>query len=148
MELRLSASTATFLRLFKCRVKAETGVFVAVDSKSRVTIKEPDSEQTTSARDALLKHGTPMRLLELFYKKLNVRLVIYQGATCRYVHTPTDWDARSKQEKNTVVLNVWSHHVFTYDRNVHDCQFEALVSLRDEQDRCQYDTMLRLGTLV
>ena len=65
-----------------------------------------------------------MRLLEMFYKELKVRLVIFSGSTCRYVHTPADWDTRSKDEKHTVVLNVWGDHVFTYDRAVHDRQFK------------------------
>lgn len=144
----------TFLRLFKFKIMLKHGRFVAKDTKKRVELPpEAPTEETTAAREALQKHGTPMRLLEMFYKKLKVRLVIFQGATCRYVHTPDDWDTRGKDEKQTVVLNVWSKHVFTYTRGVHNRQFEAhaikvlpdkaLVTLRDEE-RYKFEDMLPL----
>ena len=54
----------------------------------------------------------------MYYIKLNVRLVILQGSTCRYLHTPPNWE--EMHQKTTVVLNVWSNHVFTYNRDVAD----------------------------
>ena len=146
----------TFLRLFKCRISVTSDRFVAKDSKKRVEIApEAPSAKTQAAREALQKHGTPMRLLELFYKKLNVRLVIFSGATCRYVHTPDDWDSRGKDDKHTVVLNVWSNHVFTYDRETHNRTFQAhsrkaipeiaLITLRDNDERYNYENMLPLN---
>ena len=50
--------------------------------------------------------------MTMFYQKLNVRLVIYHGSLCRYVHTPLNWDQLSHR-KNTVVLNIWGNHIFT-----------------------------------
>ena len=89
-----------------------------------------------------------MRLLVLFYQKLKVRLIIFQGYTCRYVHTPSDWESRSKDEKHTVVLNCWSNHVFTYDPEIADIPFQArptqpladvaLTTLRDERENYNY----------
>ena len=76
------------------------------------------------------------------------------GKTCRCVHTPFDWDSRSKHNKHTVVLNVWSNHVFTYSREVHGRTFQehtvnslpevSLVPLRDPQDRHPFGDMLPL----
>ena len=134
-----------FLRLFKFKiVLQQQGCYVAKDSQKRVQLSpEAPTAEATAAREALQKHGTPMRLLEMFYKKLNVRLIIYNGATCRYVHTPEDWELRAKDDKHTVVMNVWDSHVFTYTRAVHDRQFQehaienlpdtALITLRDEE---------------
>ena len=85
---------------------------------------EAPTDEAELACEALRAHGTPMRLLEMFYIKLDVRLVIFSGKTCRYVHTPFDWESRSKHNKHTVVLNVWSNHVFTYSREVHDRPFQ------------------------
>ena len=66
-----------------------------------------------AAREAVQKHGTPVAMLQKFYVELGLRLVIYHGSLCRYVHTPSNWDRR--KEKNTVLLNSWGNHVFTYD---------------------------------
>ena len=91
---------------------------MAKDSKKRTRLTPPEAPnaEATLAREALLAHGTPMHLLELFYTHLGVGLVIYYGKTCRCVHTPDNWESRSKDEKHTVVLNVWSNHVFTHTR--------------------------------
>ena len=115
---------------------------------------EAPSADATLAHEALRAHGTPMRLLELFYIKLNVRLVIFSGKTCRYVHTPFGWELRSITDKHTVVLNVWSNHVFTYNREVHNRPFQehavsplpevSLVPLRDPQDRYPFGDMIPL----
>ena len=57
-----------FLRLFKYQVIAEPGGFLAKDSKQRVQLPDSDSADGATARNELQKHGTPVRLLELFYK--------------------------------------------------------------------------------
>ena len=145
-----------FLRLFKQQVIAGPSGFVAKDSTQRVYLQDPATDQDgAAARLALQTHGTPVRLLELFYRKLNVRLVIYSGATCAFVHTPVDWDQRSEHHPQTVVINVWSNHVFTYNREIHNRQFtahisnpapeSALISLQDAEDRYEYDQMIPLN---
>ena len=48
-----------------------------------------------------------------FYQ--DVRLVIYNGSTCRYVNVPSDWETRPEHRRKTIILNVWGNHVFTYD---------------------------------
>ena len=78
----------TFLRLSKTHIHVTGDSFVAKDSKKRPP--EVPRAKAELAREALLAHGTPMRLLELVYLKLSVRLVICSGKTCRYVHTPFD----------------------------------------------------------
>ena len=65
------------------------------------------------AKAAVVEHGTPVRLLQHFYK--DVRLVIYNGSECRYVHVPENWESWPERRRKTVVLNVWGNHVFTYD---------------------------------
>ena len=69
-----------------------------------------------TARNAITDCGTPLRILQLFYKRLGTRLVILQGGMCRYVHTPLNWRDRKPEQTHTVVLNVWNNHVFTYNR--------------------------------
>ena len=118
---------------------------------NKVPISEHEFVEPKAASAAIRKHGTPVRLLELFYKKLGVRLVLFQGATCRYVHTPAGWETRADHEKNTVVLNVWNGHVFTYDRAVCNASFNAktlpkhnelrLAGLRDQDHRFNYEDM-------
>ena len=56
------------------------------------------TQDPKKARETIKEHGTPLRLLELFYKKLGVRLVLFQGADCRYVHTPPGWETRPRHE--------------------------------------------------
>ena len=65
------------------------------------------------AKEAVIEHGTPVRLLQLFYQ--DVRLVSYNGSVCRYVNVPSDWETRPEHKRKTIVLNVWGNHVFTYD---------------------------------
>ena len=40
------------------------------------------------AKGAAIEHGTPVRLLQLFFQELGVWLDIYNGSVCRYVHVP------------------------------------------------------------
>ena len=60
----------------------------------------------------------------MFYERMNVRLVLFQGRTCRAVFTPDNWEAKRGQ-CNTVVLNIWREHAFCYQRNVGDIPFLA-----------------------
>ena len=57
----------TFLHIFKHTIWLEADTFVANDRKRRVELA-PKAPTTKAAatRPALLKHGTPMRLLEMF----------------------------------------------------------------------------------
>ena len=45
------------------------------------------------AKAAVIEHGTSVRLLQLLFIELGVRLVIYNGSTRRYVHVPDNWDS-------------------------------------------------------
>ena len=99
--------------------------FVSRRFNNRGAVADYLTTRTTTARAAIQKHGTPVRLLELFYRKMGVRLIIFQGSTCRYVHIPDDWNERNSSDKITVVLNIWNNHVFTYKRDVHDIPFMA-----------------------
>ena len=102
------------------------------------------------AANAIKTHGTPVRLLKLFYESLGCRLVLFQRSTCRYVHIPDDWSTRPWNEKDTVVLNIWSNHVFTYNNSVNDIPFHPkepfhaefqLASLKPREDRFDFKTM-------
>ena len=101
------------------------GGFVSRRFNNRNVVDGFFATQVPTARAAIQQHGTPVRLLELFYCKMGVRLIIFQGSTCRYVHVPDDWDLRSTSDKITVVLNIWNNHVFTYKRDVHNVLFMA-----------------------
>ena len=59
------------------------------------------------AKKAVIEHGTPVRLLQLFFQELGVRLVIYNGSEGRYVHVPWNWESWPERGRNTIVLNVW-----------------------------------------
>ena len=67
------------------------------------------------AKAAVIEHGTPVRLLQLLFIELGVRLVIYNGSECRCVHVPDNWESLPERKRKTIVLNVWGNHVFTYD---------------------------------
>ena len=71
------------------------GGFVSRRFNNRGAATDCLSTQAPTAKAAIQMHGTPVRLLELFYRKMGVRLVIFQGAICRYVHVPDDWNTRS-----------------------------------------------------
>ena len=106
--------------------------------------------EPSAAKNAIQRLGTPVRLLKLFYESLNVQLVLFQGDTCRYVYTPPNWDTLSWKEKDTVVLNIWSNHVFTYDKIVNKIPFNAkkfvhldkkLVSLDEAEEKYDFSKM-------
>ena len=66
------------------------------------------------AKATVVEHGTPVRLLQLLFIGLGVRLVIYNGNTCKYVNVPDNWESFPERKRKTVILNVWGNHVFTY----------------------------------
>ena len=72
------------------------------------------TSNAAQAKETVIKHGTPVRLLQLLFVELGARLVIYNGSTCRYVHSPENWNSLPERSRKTVVLNVWGNHVFTY----------------------------------
>ena len=139
------------LLLFLCMFPEE---FVALPSDAGFVNRTvgDDTVCADSARKAIKHFGTPVRLLELFFRKLGARILLLQGDVCRYAHVPEDWEGRSAQDKTTVVLNVWNKHVFTYTRAVaniplvvrqpkhHDYK---LISLRaEDDDRSEYEKMV------
>ena len=66
-------------------------VLCALFSKDFIVDGDGVTSTMQPARAAIQKHWTPVKLLTRFYQKLNVRLVIYHGSLCRYVHTPSNW---------------------------------------------------------
>ena len=108
-------------------------VFFALFPKDFIVDGDNVTSTMQPAREAIQKHGTPVRLLTMFYQKLGVRLVIYHGSLCRYVHTPQNWDQMGHR-KNTVVLNIWGNHVFTYQNSV----VHGAWKTTEESDEGQY----------
>ena len=96
----------TFLSMFP-EFRATPEGFVA-GGVARVT-------NAQQAKAAVIEHGTPVRLLQLLFIELGARLVIYNGSERIYVHVPSGWESLPERRRKTVVLNVWGHHVFTYD---------------------------------
>ena len=74
-----------------------------------------------AARDAIQKHGAPVALLQKLYMELGVRLVIYHGSLCKYVHTPSNWDQRTESERHTVVLDIWATTYLPSSRHTSWC---------------------------
>ena len=141
----------TFLCRFPGHFIALTDAFIA-KAHNKQPVLEHGYIKPDAACLAIQKHGTPVRLLKLFYEQLDVRLVLYQGPDCRYVHTPSDWEERPWHEKDTVVLNIWSKHVFTYDAAVNKVNnFNAkpykahperkLVSLDEAEQKYDFSSM-------
>ena len=107
------------------------------------------------ARNAIKQHGTPLRLLEMFFRKLGARVILFQGSVCRHIHVPTDWGERRPQDKTSVILNVWNNHVFTYTREVADIPvaisnpehhgFKPVNLKVDDDDRSAYEDMVPFG---
>jgi hypothetical protein len=62
----------------------------------------------------------PVRLLQAYYKQLGVKLVLMNGSRCAQIWEPVDWATRYKDNKVTVVLNVWNDHVSTYETDIGD----------------------------
>ena len=65
------------------------GGFVSRRFNNRNVVDGFFATQVPTARAATQQHGTPVRLLELFYRKMGVRLIIFQGSTCRLYMFPT-----------------------------------------------------------
>ena len=85
-----------------------TGFHVEGD---QVTLERP----IPNALQAIRECGTPVRLLEAYYKSLNVRLVLMNGSRCMQTWDPMDWETRMRFHRTTVILNVWNDHISTYE---------------------------------
>jgi hypothetical protein len=105
-------------------VPTESGLSFACRGSATDETDETAAISPDAAREAIREHGTPLELLKLFYERTRVRLVLFQGRTCRAVFTPPGWEAK-KGECNTVVLNIWKEHAFCYQRDVGDVPFVA-----------------------
>ena len=99
---------------------------------------------------AIRECGTPVRLLEAYFKSLDVRLVLLNGSRCAQTWDPPDWETRLRHNKITVVLNVWNDHVSTYeglDNTPSPCnkpwRSVSLATFRDNDvdDEHAYDSM-------
>ncbi len=73
-----------------------------------------------NAAECVRTFGTPVKLLQAYYNRLDVKLVLMNGSRCAHVWQPDDWATRDRDQgaKTTVVLNVWSDHVSTYHSDV------------------------------
>ena len=67
------------------------------------------------AVEAVKECGTPVHLLVAYYQRLKCRLVLINGSRCARIWEPEDWASRDRNQQISVVLNVWSHHVSTYN---------------------------------
>ena len=132
-----------FLRLFDFHVDGEN-----------VMLRAPS--HADEAIQAIRTCGTKVSLLVAFYERLDVKLVLINGS--RFVRTwvPMDWDSRERDDKVSVVLNVWSHHVSAYKPQVGDQVIDTVVpkwvesellTQRDDLDEHKYDAMEELDWL-
>ena len=76
----------------------------------QVSIEEPVPDAVEIVRQC----GTPVRLLERYFRRLGVKLILFNGSRCNSTWEPGDWASRDWRDKTTVILNVWSDHVSTY----------------------------------
>ena len=73
-----------------------------------------DKDLVPDAIEIVRHCGTPVRLLERYFKRLGVKLILFNGSRCNSIWEPGDWTSRDWRDKTTVILNVWSDHVSTY----------------------------------
>lgn len=111
-----------------------------------------DKEPVPDAVEIVRQCGTPVRLLERYFRRLGVRLILFNGSRCNSIWEPGDWASRDWRDKTTVILNVWSDHVSTYnpeaarallnekgERKWHDVK---LKTTRADDEEHKYDEML------
>ena len=126
-------------------------------SGEQVTLEKPVVTKNAVERAAacVREFGTAVRLLEAYYHRLGVKLVIMNGSRCAQIWEPPNWANRGKDGKVTVVLKVWNDHVSTYAPDVGDdilgesnTQQEwpevLLVTAKADHDEHRYDDMLEL----
>ena len=88
-------------------------------SGEQVTPEKPPAA-AKNAVECVRHCGTPVRLLDAYYRRLGVKLVIMNGSRCAQIWEPPGWESRGRDDKVTVVLNVWNDHVSTYTPDVGD----------------------------
>ena len=125
------------------------GVYVAGE---QVTLQKPAA---SNAVECICKFGTPVRLLEAYYRSLDVKLVLMNGSRCAHIWQPPDWEQRYKDARVTVVLNIWNDHVWAYDaetgRNApsvcddKEWAEDLLLTPKQEEDAHDYDSMVELS---
>ncbi len=71
-----------------------------------------------NAAECVRTFGTPVKLLQAYYRRLDVKLVLMNGSRCAHIWEPENWATRGQNAKVTVVLNVWCDHVSTYNADV------------------------------
>ena len=111
-----------------------------------VALQQPAS----GAQEAIRECGTPVKLLVAYYQNLDVKLVLMHGSNCFQTWEPINWEQRKRADKLTVIINVWNHHVSTYNSCVADSYPEPkttkwspveLAMQREEADEDFYDKM-------
>ncbi len=117
-------------------------------SGEQVTIKEAVPDAVEIVRQC----GTPVRLLERYFRRLGVRLILFNGSRCKSIWEPGDWASRDWRDKTTVILNVWSDHVSTYnpeaarallnEKGEHKWHDVKLKTARADDDDHKYDEMV------
>ena len=122
-------------------------------SGEQVTL-ELEKPVTKNAVECVREFGTPVRLLEAYYHRLGVKLVIMNGSRCAQIWEPPNWASRGRDDKVTVVLNVWNDHVSMYAPDVgNDIPSEVgtrewpgvlLVTAKADDDEHRYDDMREL----
>ena len=126
-----------------------------ISAASGTTSLEHQSRPAASnAVECVRTFGTPVRLLEAYYRSLDVKLVLMNGSRCAYIWQPPDWEQRYKDARVTVVLNVWGDHVWAYDADAgrhapaapdkQEWAEDLLLTPKTEEDAHNYDDMVEL----
>ena len=120
----------------------------------QVTIEEPILPDAII--EAVRQCGIPVWLLQRYYMRLGVKLVLFNGSRCISICEPGDWASRAKNDKIAVILNVWSDHVSCYKSSAGDlaprlreegeseCRDVRIRVTRSEADEHKFDGMKRL----
>ena len=117
----------------------------------QVALEKP--QPASNAAECVRMFGTPVMLLQAYYNRLDVKLVLLNGSRCAHVWQPDDWATRDRGAKTTVVLNVWSDHVSTYNSDVAPYAADKpteeapwadhlLATAKADDDAHRYDDML------
>ena len=53
-----------------------------------------ETPAASNAVECVRTFGTPVRLLEAYYRSLDVKLVLMSGSRCAYMWQPPDWEQR------------------------------------------------------
>ena len=104
----------------------------------QVTIEEPILPDAIF--EAVRQCGIPVWLLQRYYMRLGVKLVLFNGSRCISIWEPGDWASRAKNDKIAVILNVWSDHVSCYKSSAGD----LAPRLREEGESEWRDVRIRV----